>query len=60
MIELRRQSIAGVRDCDIEGMKKIVFTAFGPDPNLANIDVTTILDIKARRVGQGTAGPLRA
>jgi phosphosulfolactate synthase len=59
MIELPGPWIAGVRDCDIEDMKKIVFAEFGVDANLANIDVTTILDTEALRVGLGTAGPLR-
>ena len=40
-------------------MKKVVFAEFGPDVNLANIDVTTIIDTEAQRVGLGTAGPLR-
>ena len=60
MIELPGPWIAGVRDCDIEDMKKIVFAEFGPDANLANIDVTTILDTEALRVGLGTSGPLRS
>lgn len=60
MIELPGPWIAGVRACDIEDMKKIVLTEFGPDVNLANIGVTTILDTEALRVGLGTAGPLRA
>ena len=59
MIELPGPWIAGVRDCDVEDMKKIVFAEFGPDANLANIDVTTILDTEALRVGLGTSGPLR-
>lgn len=32
--------------------------AFGPDVNLANIDVRTICDTEALRIGLGTAGPL--
>ena len=59
MIELPGPWIAGVRDCDIEDMKKIVFAEFGPDANLANIDVTTIFDTEALRVGLGTSGPMR-
>lgn len=58
MIELPGPWIAGVRSCDVEDMKKIVFAEFGPDVNLANIGVTTILDTEALRVGLGTAGPL--
>lgn len=59
MIELPGPWIAGVRSCDIEDMKKIVLAEFGPDVNLANIDVTTIIDTEAQRVGLGTAGPLK-
>jgi phosphosulfolactate synthase len=58
MIELPGPWIAGVRACDIESMKKIVFAEFGPDVNLANIGVTTIYDTEAQRVGLGTGGPL--
>jgi phosphosulfolactate synthase len=58
MIELPGPWISGVRACDIEDMKKIVFAEFGPDVNLANIDVTTIFDTEAQRVGLGTGGPL--
>jgi phosphosulfolactate synthase (CoM biosynthesis protein A) len=49
-----------VRSCDIEDMKKSVLRVFGPDVNLANIDVRTICDTEALRVGLGTAGPLPA
>jgi phosphosulfolactate synthase len=59
MIELPGPWISGVRSCDIEEMKKIVFAEFGPDVNLANIDVRTIYDTEVQRVGLGTAGPLR-
>lgn len=59
MIELPGPWIAGVRSCDIEEMKKIVFAEFGPDVNLANIDVRTIFDTEAQRVGLGTGGPIR-
>ncbi len=40
-------------------MKKTVFAEFGPNVNLANIDVRTIFDTEAQRVGLGTAGPSR-
>lgn len=60
MIELPGPWIQGVRSCDIEDMKKIVFKEFGPDVNLANIDVKTIYDTEVQRVGLGTAGPLTA
>jgi phosphosulfolactate synthase len=60
MIELPGPWIAGVRSCDIESMKKAVLREFGPDVNLANIDVRTIIDTEAARVGLGTAGPLSA
>ena len=59
MIELPGPWIAGVRSCDIEAMKKIVFAEFGPDVNLANIDVKTIFDTEAQRVGLGTGGPIK-
>src|SRR5258708_31691084 len=58
MIELPGPWIEGVRSCDIEEMKKILFAEFGPDVNLANIGVTTIYDTEAQRVGLGTGGPL--
>jgi phosphosulfolactate synthase len=58
MIELPGPWIAGVRHCDIEAMKKTVFAEFGPNVNLANIDVKTIFDTEAQRVGLGTSGPL--
>jgi len=58
MIELPGPWIAGVRACDVEQMKKVVLREFGPDVNLANIDVKTIMDTEALRVGLGTAGPL--
>lgn len=60
MIELPGPWIAGVRACDIEDMKKVVLAEFGPDVNLANIAVTTIIDTEASRVGLGTAGPLKS
>ena len=60
MIELPGPWIAGVRSCDIEEMKKILFAEFGPDVNLANIGVTTLYDTEAQRVGLGTGGPLHA
>ena len=59
MIELPGSWIAGVRSCDIEAMKKMVFAEFGPDVNLANIDVKTIFDTEAQRVGLGTGGPIK-
>lgn len=59
MIELPGPWIAGVRSCDIEEMKKILFAEFGPDVNLANIAITTIYDTEAQRVGLGTGGPLK-
>lgn len=58
MIELPGPWISDVRSCDVEDMKKIVLAEFGPDVNLANIDVGTIFDTEALRVGLGTAGPL--
>lgn len=58
MIELPGPWIQGVRSCDIEDMKKVVLREFGPDVNLANIEVRTIYDTEVQRVGLGTAGPL--
>jgi phosphosulfolactate synthase len=60
MIELPGPWIEGVRRCDIESMKKAVMSAFGPDVNLANIDVTSIYDTEALRLGLGTAGPWKS
>lgn len=59
MIELPGPWIENVRTCDIEYMKKVVLRAFGPNVNLANIDIRTIFDTEAQRIGLGTAGPLR-
>jgi phosphosulfolactate synthase len=58
MVELPGPWIAGVTSCVIEDMKKAVLREFGPDVNLANIDVRTIFDTEAARVGLGTSGPL--
>jgi len=58
MIELPGPWISGVRSCDIEELKKMVLKEFGPDVNLANIDVRTLFDTEAKRVGLGTGGPL--
>ena len=58
MIELPGPWISGVRSCDIEEMKKMLFAEFGPDVNIANVGVTTIYDTEAQRVGLGTGGPL--
>lgn len=60
MIELPGPWISGVRSCDIEEMKKILFAEFGPDVNIANVAVTTIYDTEAQRVGLGTGGPLHS
>ena len=60
MIELPGPWIAGVKSCDIEEMKKILFAEFGPDVNLANIPMATIYDTEAQRVGLGTGGPLHS
>ncbi len=60
MIELPGPWISGVKSCDIEEMKKILFAEFGPDVNIANVAVTTIYDTEAQRVGLGTGGPLHS
>ena len=60
MIELPGPWISGVKSCDIEEMKKILFAEFGPDVNIANVGVTTIYDTEAQRVGLGTGGPLHS
>lgn len=60
MIELPGPWITGVRSCDVEEMKKTVLREFGPDANIANVDVRGIFDTEALRVGLGTAGPLPA
>lgn len=59
MIELPGPWIADVRSCDIEEMKKVVFAEFGPDVNLANVDIRTVFDTEAQRVGLGTGGPIK-
>lgn len=59
MIELPGPWIADVRSCDVEDLKKAVLHAFGPDANIANVGVTTVMDTEAARVGLGTAGPLK-
>lgn len=60
MIELPGPWISGVSSFDIEDMKKILFAEFGPDVNMANIDIRTIYDTEAQRVGLGTGGPLKS
>lgn len=57
MIELPGPWIEDVRSCDIEAMKKWLLAEFGPDVNIANVGVTTIIDTEAQRVGLGTGGP---
>jgi len=59
MIELPGPWISGVRGCDIEDMKKALVRVFGPDVNLANVPVASIIDTEATRTGLGTAGPLK-
>lgn len=59
MIELPGPWIRDVRSCDVEDLKKLILAEFGPDANLANVAITTILDTEAARVGLGTAGPLK-
>jgi phosphosulfolactate synthase len=59
MIELPGPWIRDVRSCDIEDLKKFILSEFGPDANLANVSITTIMDTEAARVGLGTAGPLK-
>lgn len=59
MIELPGPWIRDVRSCDIEDLKKLILAEFGPDANLANVAITTIMDTEAARVGLGTAGPLK-
>ena len=59
MIELPGPWIRDVRSCDVEDLKKLILAEFGPDANLANVAITTILDTESARVGLGTAGPLK-
>lgn len=58
MIELAGPWIPGVRLCDVEEMKKKVLKEFGPDANLANVEMHDAFDLEAQRVGLGPAGPL--
>jgi len=57
MIELPGPWISDVRSCDIEDIKKALIAALGPDVNLANVTMSSIIDTEASRVGLGTAGP---
>jgi phosphosulfolactate synthase len=57
MIELPGPWIPGVRSCDIEVLKKLLVTEFGPDVNIANVSFDTVLDLEATRNGLGVAGP---
>jgi len=59
MVELPGPWIHDVRSCDVEDLKKMILAEFGPDANLANVAITTIIDTEAARVGLGTAGPLK-
>jgi phosphosulfolactate synthase len=60
MIELPGPWIPGVRSCDIEVLKKLLVTEFGPDVNIANVSFDTVLDLEATRNGLGVAGPFSA
>jgi phosphosulfolactate synthase len=55
MIELPGPWIPGVRSCDIEVLKKLLVTEFGPDVNIANVSFDTVLDLEATRNGLGVA-----
>ncbi len=57
MIELPGPWIPGVRSCDVEVLKKLLVTEFGPDVNIANVSFDTVLDLEATRNGLGVAGP---
>jgi phosphosulfolactate synthase len=60
MIELPGPWIPGVRSCDVEALKKLLVLEFGPDVNIANVSVDTVLDLEATRNGLGVAGPFSA
>lgn len=60
MIELPGPWISDVRTCDIEGLKKLLVGALGPDVNVANVAADTVIDFEATRVGLGTGGPQHA
>jgi len=57
MIELPGPWIAEVRSCDVEVLKKLLVTEFGPDVNIANVSHDEVLDLEATRNGLGAAGP---
>jgi phosphosulfolactate synthase len=57
MIELPGPWIPDVRSCDIEVLRKLLVAEFGPDVNIANVQVDEVLDLEATRNGLGTAGP---
>jgi phosphosulfolactate synthase len=57
MIELPGPWIPGVRSCDVEVLKKLLVTEFGPDVNIANVSFDSVLDLEATRNGLGVAGP---
>ncbi len=57
MIELPGPWIPDVRHCDIEVLKKMLVTEFGPDVNIANVSHEEVLDLEATRNGLGVPGP---
>jgi phosphosulfolactate synthase len=57
MIELPGPWIPDVRSCDVEALKRLLVTEFGPDVNIANVSFDEVLDLEATRNGLGAAGP---
>ena len=57
MIELPGPWIPDVRHCDVEVLKKILVSEFGPDVNMANVAHDMIIDLEATRTSLGVAGP---
>lgn len=57
LIELPGPWISGAHACDIEDLKKFLVREFGPDANMANVQMPDIIDLEALRVGIGTVGP---
>ena len=57
MIELPGPWIPDVRHCDVEALKKILISEFGPDVNIANVAHDMIIDLEATRTALGVAGP---
>lgn len=57
LFELTGPWIKGNALCDVYQLKKLLFSEFGPNINLANVMPDDVLETEAHRVGLSVAGP---